>query len=248
MKPIIAITGNHLMPNPAAFEGSAVSYTPQGFVDALQAAGAVPLIVPISKPEEARAYIALTDGLLLTGGYDINPALYGEEAIPQLEALHPKRDASEMALIEAALEKGIPILGVCRGMQLLNVYYGGTLYQDLPAQYGKPLLQHVQLSAFHIPIQQVAIQSGSYLQELLGVEKLWVNSFHHQAIKELGNGLTATAVTSDGVIEAIELQDTPSSVLGIQWHPEIMLDEDEASRTLFLDLVNRAREVKTKMR
>lgn len=247
MKPIIAITGNQLTPNSGAFNGTTVSYTPQSFVSALQAAGAAPLIVPISNPEEARTYIALADGLLLTGGYDINPAQYGEDPIPQLQAIHPKRDASELALIEAALEKGIPILGVCRGMQLLNVYYGGTLYQDLPSQYGQPLQQHVQLSSFHVPIQQIAIQSGSYLQELLGVEKLWVNSFHHQGIKDLGEGLAATAATSDGIIEAIELQDTPSQVVGIQWHPEIMLDEDEASRTLFADLVNRAQEVKNKL-
>lgn len=240
MKPIIAISGNQLQPNTGTFAGHPLTYTPHNFVRGLQQADATPLVLPIGSREDAQQYISLVDGLLLTGGYDVNPALYGEEPHAQLQALFPKRDTFEMALIEAALEKQIPILGICRGMQILNVYYGGSLYQDLPSQFEGDLLQHVQVTTFDIPIQQVSLQSDSYLQSLLG-EQLWVNTFHHQAIKELGTGVRAVAHASDGLIEAIEVDDdAQGNILGVQWHPELMLEEDEASRKLFTDLVSRS--------
>lgn len=239
MKPLIGISGNQLLKSTTAFEGTSVSYTPQFFVNAIHDADATPLVMPVGTKEHAQQYVDLIDGLLLTGGYDVNPNLYGEHPHPKLQALFPKRDTFELSLIEAAINKGIPILGICRGMQLLNVYFGGTLYQDLDSQYGNDMIQHVQPSSFDIPIHWVNVAEDSYLHQITG-DKLMVNTFHHQGIKDLANGLRSVATTADGMIEAVEAIDSSMDILALQWHPEIMLHTDEVSQAFFDDLVKRS--------
>lgn len=239
IKPIIGISGNQLLQVTSAFDGTSVSYTPQFFVDGLHEAGAAPMILPVGPAELAKQYVQMIDGLLLTGGYDIDPNLYGEDPHPNLQALFPQRDAFELALIEAALERGIPILGICRGMQLLNVYYGGTLYQDLPSQFGKNMIQHVQKSSFDIPVHWVTVEKDSAIHAITG-DKVMVNTFHHQGIKDLAPGLRSVATSADGMIEAVEAIDANQDVIGLQWHPEIMLKNDPISRDFFTDLVRRS--------
>ena len=239
MKPIIGISGNQLLQTITAFEGESIAYTPQHFVDGLSEAGATPLILPIGTKEDAKTYIGLVDGLLLTGGHDVNPASYNADPHSKLEAVYPQRDTFDLALIEAAIEKGIPILGVCRGMQILNVYFGGTLYQDLESEYGENLIQHIQKGVFTFPIHKIEIQKDSHLSTILGEEAM-VNSLHHQAVKIVGDGLTVVAKSSDGIIEALESSNPEMDILTLQWHPETMRKQDPDSQRFFEDLVERS--------
>ncbi|MDE1549505.1 gamma-glutamyl-gamma-aminobutyrate hydrolase family protein [Jeotgalibaca caeni] len=236
--PLIGISGNQLLQVSTAFEGTSVAYTPQFFIDGLHHVGASPLILPIGTKEMAQQYVQLLDGLLLTGGYDVDPNLYGEDPHPQLQAIYPQRDTFELALIEAALERKIPILGICRGMQLLNVHFGGTLYQDLPTQYGEHMMQHVQKAPFNFPVHAVSVEADSYLHTLTG-DRAMVNTFHHQGIKDLGKGLRVVATSSDGMVEAVEATDSEQDILALQWHPEIMLNNDSVSRAIFTDFVKK---------
>ena len=237
MKKIIGISGNQLLQVTTAFEGNSVSYTPHNFVSGVQAAGASPLILPVGTEEDAERYVSLIDGLILTGGHDVNPMHYGEAPHSKLQAIFPQRDLFDLALLKAAIKKGIPVLGICRGMQIVNVYYGGSLYQDLDSQYEQALIQHVQRSSFNIPIHMVSVEKDSYIAEITG-ESLMVNSFHHQALKEVGKGLRVVANSPDGIIEAVE--DMGSNVVAIQWHPETMIPHDAVSQAFFNDLVARA--------
>ena len=193
------------------------------YVHAVARAGLVPLLVP-SVLEPARAVEALdaVKGLVLTGGEDVDPARYGAVPHPRLEKTDPARDAVEMALLEAARAQRLPVLAICRGIQLLNVALGGTLYQDLPSERPGPI-PHQDKTARH----GVRIAPGSLLHRTLGVTSHTVNSRHHQAIWTLAPGLTATAWAEDGIIEAVELTDPAAPwLLAVQWHPE---DIDEAA-------------------
>ncbi len=195
-------------------------------------AGGVPLILPLTdKKDVVRAYIDKLDALILTGGEDVDPFLYNEEVLKETEEPFQNRDEFDYMLIEEALKKEIPILGICRGMQILNVYMGGTLYQDL-RYYKETSIKHAQESRYHIPVHSVDIKEKTYLYELLGRTQR-VNSVHHQAVKELGEGLELNAVSkSDGVIEGFESKDR--KILGIQWHPEMMFaDGDDSMKSLF---------------
>lgn len=221
------------------FEGNSVAYTPQKFVEGLQEAGASPLILPIGNEEHARNYIDLIDGLLLTGGHDVDPSRYNTEPHKHLEATFPQRDAFDLALIDAAIKKGIPILGICRGMQILNIYFGGTLYQDLESEYPDNLIQHIQKTTFNFPIHKIQVEKDSHLFTILG-EEASVNSFHHQAVKVVGDGLHVVAKSSDGIIEALESDNPDMDILALQWHPETMLHDNQTSRMFFEDLVKRS--------
>ena len=177
------------------------------------------LVTPAHEPDQVADLIGMTSGLLLSGGGDIQPSLFGEDPVPELVEVVPARDTMEMQAVEAALERDLPILGVCRGMQLLNVYFGGTLYQDLPTQFGGAV-GHSQTAPWGEHQHEVRCVEGSRLHEALaGCGPLRINSFHHQAVKELAPGFTCTAEAEDGLIEAIESTEH-DWVVGVQWHPE----------------------------
>jgi gamma-glutamyl-gamma-aminobutyrate hydrolase PuuD len=181
------------------------------YVDAVWRAGGLPVVLPTIDPRGADALLGPCRGLLLVGGGDIDPALYGEEPHPASYEVDPQRDAFELALAHAAVERGIPVLGICRGAQLLNVMFGGSLRQDL----GEEASRHWRgLDAFH----RVVIEPVSRLWTLYEGLQPTVNSLHHQAIGRLGGGLRAAAWSDDLVIEAIEHETV--WVLGVQWHPE----------------------------
>lgn len=209
------------------------------FVRAVSAAGATPLLLPtVETDEERETLLAVLDGIIFCGGADLYPPLYGENTEKFCGSVVPEQDQHEVSLARLAKEHNMPILGVCRGMQLLNIAFGGTLYQDLPSQ--KPsLLYH---SNENVPreygVHEVEIRSHSILANLLG-ETTLVNSFHHQAVKDVAPSLEVSAQAKDGVIEALECPDL-SAFLAVQWHPEMMAAKNAAQRSVFGWLVDAA--------
>lgn len=200
------------------------------YLDGIKAAGGIPVVLPIEMSDkDAERIVETLDGFLFTGGQDVSPSLYGMEDATGTIVSCPKRDKEESLLLRKALEADKPILGICRGLQFINVFLGGTLWQDLPSQHPSDIV-HRQGKPYSVPTHQVSI-SGE-LQSLLGKGILEVNTLHHQAIKDLGNGLTSMAVAPDGLIEAAQLQGK-RFVWAVQWHPEYLFRTDKDSLAIF---------------
>ncbi len=210
------------------------------YVRVVAGAGGVPLILSqLMDAAHAGAALEACDGLLLTGGEDIDPAYYGAERSPKLGAVDHERDRFELALFTAARERGLPVLGICRGLQLINVALGGTLYQDLPSERPSDV-DHNPDSSRHARAHHVRLAPGSRAARVLGVDRLVPNSFHHQAVKQLGAGLVASGWSDDGLVEAIETSEGPW-LLAVQWHPEEMHEDVTAPELkLFRALVEEA--------
>jgi len=207
---------------------------PRAYADAVLAAGGLPILLPHAV-EAAGAYLALLDGLVVTGGaFDVPPELYGEAPRTECGPTKPERTAFEKDLLEAALAARLPVLGVCGGMQLLNVVRGGTLHQDLARDAGLP--GHAQPAPKDVPSHAVAVAAGTQLAALLGAGELRVNSTHHQAVKDAGTGVLVSARAPDGVVEAIELPDLRFA-LGVQWHPEAVASHEPRHAALYRGLV-----------
>lgn len=238
MRPIIGITSNTMNVHQSGEDfGFKVNYTARSVIKAVESAGGIPIIIPLTRDKDISEYIDLFDGLLLVGGQDISPHLYGEEPRQVMGQVSPDRDAHEMRLIKATIEAGKPILGLCRGMQLINVIFGGSLYQYL-SENNKITVQHVQRTMATYTTHSISIAADSYLARVMG-QTSRINSFHHQAIKQLGDNLEAVAWSSDNVIEAIESKD--KNIVAVQWHPELTAPFDDDSLSLFKDLVERAK-------
>jgi len=205
---------------------------------AVQAAGAVPMVAPNVDAELADAYARTADGLMLTGGVDIDPYRYGARPERDLGSVDRRRDAFELALYRAFRALGKPVLGICRGIQLVNVAHGGSLHQHLPAVEGTE--QHAQKDLTGAPLQRVALSAGSRLAAAFGTEELYVNSFHHQGIDRVGEGLRVTARAEDGLPEALE-SDDGSFVVAVQWHPEMCWDSHPEHHTPFRMLAEACR-------
>lgn len=217
------------------------AYVNSTYLHAVQQAGGVPVVLPpqLSAASLARLVRGL-EGLLLTGGGDIDPVVFGEAPHPTVCEVAPARDTLESSAVRIALERRLPILAICRGIQLLNVALGGTLFQDVGSDPGTQL-RHSQPEARDQPTHKVQVKVGSRLAETLGTDELEVNSMHHQAVKALGAGLAAVAWAPDQIIEGIELTDSSRFVLGVQWHPEELCGHSEPARRLFAALVRSAR-------
>jgi putative glutamine amidotransferase len=188
------------------------------YVRALDHARLVPLAVPtMLTPERAVAALDVVRGLVLTGGEDVEPSRYGASPHPKLETVDPARDAAELALIAAARARRLPILAICRGIQILNVAFGGTLYQDLDSERPGPIAHSGGDDRRHA----IRVEMNSLLGRTLGTPHATVNSRHHQAIRDLAPGLRAVAWSEDGLIEAAEAADAAVPwTLAVQWHPE----------------------------
>lgn len=191
-----------------------------GYVACVAGAGGIPLVLsPAIGAGRAAEALDGCAGLLLSGGVDIEPARYGAIASPALGKVDPARDAFEFALLDAALAQGVPVLAICRGMQLVNVAAGGTLWQDLPSE--RPgSVRHEQAVARGVRTHDVRLEPGTRTAGALGVASLRTNSMHHQAVRELGAGLRATGWAADGVIESLESDDPERWLVAVQWHPE----------------------------
>lgn len=200
---------------------------------AILQSGGLPLIVPIVDEEDIPLLCERLDGLIVTGGGDINPLLYGEEPHPSLGAVYPGSDEYEKRLIEEFLTLDKPFIGMCRGLQMLNVTLGGTNYQDLETEYEGKLYQHLQLAMRTHRTHSVQLEEDSLLYEIMGEKKFNVNSFHHQGVNKVSDRLKVAARAADGMVEALE-SDEYQFVIGIQWHPEeFALQNDQASINIF---------------
>ncbi len=216
--PVIGVTTFHTS-NPA--NGLQYLSVTETYIQALVQAGALPVMVPLGLPEGSLLAIQrILDGLLFTGGGDIDPSWYGESAHPLVDNIDTERDRVEIYLARAAAENGLPFLGVCRGLQTINVAQGGTLYRDILDERPDSIKHAMFESAPRTHLAHpVAVDPDSRLATILDGLEPRVNSGHHQGVRELGAGLQATAFAPDGVIEAFELADHPFG-LAVQWHPE----------------------------
>ncbi len=203
-----------------------------GYMNGIKEAGAIPVILPLaSEQQDALEVFEKCDGLLMTGGHDVSPSLYKEQCGMKCGASCKERDLLETALYTKALEQDKPILGICRGIQLINVLQGGTLYQDLPTEYASGIEHHMKPPYTNFA-HFVNIKEGTPLYYLLSTRKLGVNSYHHQAIKILGSDLEIMAESEDGLIEAVRHMEK-KFVWAFQWHPEFDFHVNENSRKIF---------------
>ena len=230
--PVIGITAN--------FSDGNMQLAP-GYYQSVLAAGAIPFVIPPFDDENLLvALLDRIDGLLLTGGADINPLFLGEEPVKELHNINPRRDRQELLLTRLAANRQIPILGICRGIQIMNAAFGGELYQDIYSQTDRRLIKHSQDLDRGFASHTVNIEKDSLLHDIMQCDTLPVNSFHHQAVKEAAPGFRVTALSADGVIEAIESTEY-KSMIGVQWHPEcFILERDEVMLPLFGWLVKAA--------
>jgi putative glutamine amidotransferase len=210
-----------------------------GYMRGLEEAGAVPVILPLTVSENVLKQTAeLCDGFLFTGGHDVNPALYGQEKTDRCGEICEERDQMEAYIFyEAVLKQNKPALGICRGIQFFNVLLGGSLYQDIPAEFSHSV-NHVKGPPYDVPAHAVRILPESPLYELMGKERVEVNSYHHQGINRIAEGLELMALTDDGLVEAVYMPER-SYVWAVQWHPEFSL-KDEISKKLFASFVRNA--------
>jgi len=197
------------------------------YVTALESAGLIPLIVaPLSNADAASAVLDSVAGLVLTGGEDVDPARYGEKRHEKVRSVNAARDATEAALIKEARKRGTPVLAICRGIQILNVALGGTLVQDIPSQCETDIA-HDEESARDSRTHEISVEPGSLIATAIGTEHCTVNSFHHQSVKRVADGMRVTARSPDGIIEGLESTDEDWWVMAVQWHPEEMTDSAE---------------------
>lgn len=211
------------------------------YIQAVLKAGGVPVLLPAVDAEEViKEHAQLIDGLLVSGGPDMDPQYFGEQPVPELGAVNPVMDAYESRLVRLILDLDKPLLGICRGEQVLNVVAGGTLYQDLRRAL-PGVLKHGQDQPRWFPSHTVRLVPESKLAAILGVEELPVNSFHHQAVARVAPGFIASAHAQDGVVEAIESQNH-RFVLGVQWHPEGMWNQAKNYDALFAAFIQAAQE------
>jgi microsomal dipeptidase-like Zn-dependent dipeptidase/gamma-glutamyl-gamma-aminobutyrate hydrolase PuuD len=211
------------------------------YVNAVIKAGGAPVLIPLTNDKKVLDEIlSRIDGLILSGGGDIHPSFFGEELHPAVESVDLERDNYDLSLVRMAAEKHIPILGICRGHQVINVAFGGSLIQDIPSQVPHSAIRHSQSEARETGTHTVNIQPGSLLHGIMQSEVALVNSFHHQAVKVVAPGFDAVASSEDGVCEAIESLEG-NSILGVQWHPENMaVAGNEAMIDTFRYLVSEA--------
>lgn len=205
----------------------------------LEAAGAVPVMMPLTdNPAVLTPLFYLLDGFLVTGGQDVEPSLYSESRSALCGEACEMRDAMDRMVIEAAEARDKPLLGICRGIQILNVVCGGTLYQDLPTEH--PGVEHSMRPPYDRTVHTVTILEGTPLAEIIGSGEMAVNSYHHQAVKEMGSSLAASAVSEDGLVEAVWM---PGKRFfhAVQWHPELIWRRDDRCRRLVEAFVSAAK-------
>ena len=231
-KPVIGITIPHVF-------NDIFYMQKKGYPEAVRLNGGEALLIPTEEDcSNIPQIVSMIDGLLVPGGADIEPSFYREERLPECGKASLTDDRYDMEIIREAVRQGKPILGICRGHQLINVIYGGTLYQDIPTQY-KTDIEHRMHPDHTETYHEADIDPDSRIGRILGKGHLTVNSSHHQSVKEVGKGFKVVGKAPDGIVEAMENED--GSILTVQWHPERMQNE-ECMRNLVKDLVERSRQ------
>lgn len=233
---LIGISANICVINEEHFDGYEYVNLSDKYVKAILDAGAYPIVVPVIDDDEAiKSIITKIDALVLSGGQDVNPKFYNEDPLEKLGNICTRRDEFDFKLIKYAMELKKPILGICRGMQILNVYFGGNLYQDL--SYCKNyFVKHDQNAKYYEATHSLHIKEDSFLYDIADKET-FVNSFHHQAIRKLANDFKVIARAKDEVIEAIEYMKEDNFILAVQFHPEMMFEKHEFSRKIFKSFI-----------
>ena len=220
----------------ASVDGERAAMVLHTYIHSIEQSGGLPLLVPYVKNKALlKEAIALCDGVLFTGGGDADPTLYGEEILPECGKIEPMRDELDIDALRIALSQKKPILGICRGIQMINIALGGNLYQDIPSQY-QTEIPHSQTTGLHAYSHSVRIVKDTPLYSLLQENEIPANSFHHQAIKDLGRGLVPMAYAPDGIIEAVYSQELPY-LRGYQWHPERLFDADMPHKKIFSEFI-----------
>ncbi|MFU0827818.1 MAG: putative glutamine amidotransferase [Lachnoclostridium sp.] len=231
-KPVIGLTPQY------DYERNRVWIGPNYF-NAIRKAGGVPLLFPLMADKDELTVVAnLCDGFLFTGGPDLDPFRFGEETIRQSGVVVPERDRMEEDLFDIVIESGKPILGICRGIQILNVFLGGTVYQDIQAQFPSDLsIAHSQQSGNSVLTHSILVKEGTLLADIVKKDMIRVNSFHHQAVKDVAPSLKVAGVAVDSLIEALYLPEHPF-FLGVQWHPEHLYESNQEAYLIFKAFVD----------
>lgn len=235
-KPIIGISGSIIIDGSGNFPGYRRSYVNEDYVKSVIKNGGIPYIIPMNSSEEViKEQIQNVDGLILSGGHDVSPRFYNQEPHKNLGGILPERDVFDFNLVKFAIEKNIPILGICRGFQILNVYYGGSLHQDVGLKKDT-FIKHNQVNFPYLTTHSVELIDNTKLKEIFNEDTIMVNSFHHQIIDKVADGFITSAVSKDGVVEAIE-NPNYKYMLGVQWHPEMLHSSEEKMNLLFSELI-----------
>jgi len=236
LKPIIGISST-------SGEGNSTS-VPLTYVESVIREGGVPMVLPITHDHELlNRMLDNIDALILTGGEDVDPLKwYGEEPLPALGGIAPERDSFDVALARLAVLRGLPLLGICRGHQVINVAFGGTLYQDIPSQVKGSQVKHRQSAPGNYGTHSIRIEENSLLFKQIGTQSIAVNSFHHEAVKDVAPGFKVTATSVDGIVEAMEKIGS-DQVYSVQFHPEVFTAQNiDTFMGIFEYLIKKAQE------
>jgi putative glutamine amidotransferase len=211
--------------------------------DAIAKSGGIPVILPyVTDLQQMKKLASKLDGLVLTGGNDISPRFFQEEPHPHLGEVSPERDQFEIEFLKIFYPTKKPIFAICRGIQVINVFLGGTLYQDLPSESDSGI-QHSQKAPRHYAAHSIQVFPDTFLYQVVKSDKIFVNTYHHQAVKQVANSLRVSAVAPDGVIEGIETKEQDRFLLGVQWHPEGMYDTEKHAREMFQTFIKECESV-----
>jgi len=234
-RPVIGITGSY------STENRRLSLNERYF-ETVMRAGGLPVMLPQTSDEDMiLEMLDRIDALLLSGGVDVLPARYGEETLPACGTINEKRDEFELRITKLALERNMPIFGICRGIQVLGVAMGATLFQDIESQLGLPAKQHKQEEPYDDPVHTVRFKEGGLFERITGTSLMPTNSMHHQSIKAAGDNLRIEGITMDGIIEAV-CSKKNEAVFGVQFHPEFLAHYSDFAARLFTYFVEKAKE------